>query len=218
MTRSHASLRLVLVAIAIVGVHGRVAAQTQPALNGYAVLGIDAVRVGAGTRVQPGAVGATAGTVVLGPNTAVPGSVVADSVRIARSAEAGRLFCRVASGGAFGPGVVGGPSVGGAPIPGCRVLTIPIVAPELLVPVDVIPGASDLVVAARMGSAPIAAGSFGAVIVGRGSLLQLAGGAYQFRSVRLARAARLVCLDDCRIGVAESVRLGLGHSSGPRRA
>jgi hypothetical protein len=208
MARPRASLPFGLIVVAVVGISGRVAAQTQPALNGYAVLGVDAVRVGAGTRVQPGAVGVTAGTVGLGPGTAVPGSVVADAVRIARGTEVGRLFCRVASGGAFGPGVVGGPSVGGAPIPGCRVLTIPIVAPELLAPVGVVPGSSDLVIPTRTGSAPVAAGSFAAVVVGRGSLLQLSGGTYQFRSIRLRRAARLVCLDECRIGVAESVRLG----------
>jgi hypothetical protein len=39
-------------------------------------------------------------------------------------------------------------------------------------------------------------------------VLPLAGGAYQVRAIRLAAAARLVCLDDCRIGVADTVRLG----------
>jgi hypothetical protein len=94
------------------------------------------------------------------------------------------------------------------------VLTIPIVAPELLVPIAVEPGSSDLVVPPRMGSAPVAAGSFGAVVVGKGSLLQLAGGAYQVRSIRLARSARLVCLAECRVGVLESVRLGAAAQLG----
>jgi hypothetical protein len=214
MARPRAFLRFVLTVIAVVGVSGRVAAQPQPALNGYAVLGVDAVRVGAGTRIQPGAVGVTAGTLRLGPDTALPGGVVADAVRVARGAEVGRLFCRVVSGGKFGPGVVGGPTVGGAPIPGCRVLTIPIVAPELLAPVAVVSGSSDLVVPARTGSAPVAAGSYAAVVVGRGSLLQLSGGVYQFGSIRLGRAARLVCLDECRIGVAESVRLAAAAQLG----
>ena len=56
--------------------------------------------------------------------------------------------------------------------------------------------------------AVMSAGAYGAVRVGRGSLLQLSRGAYQMRSIRLSPTARLVCLDDCRIGVADNVRLG----------
>jgi len=57
-----------------------------------------------------------------------------------------------------------------------------------------------------------------------GGVLQLAGGSYQMRSIRLARAARLVCIDDCRITVAENVRLarraqlGAAQGLGARRA
>lgn len=215
-------VRPLLLVAGLLGLAGPAAAQSQPALPGYAVLGLESVRVGAGARVQPGAVGATAGTVWLAARAAVPGSVVADSVRIARSTRVGRLFCRLVSGGAFGPGVVGGPTVGGPPVPGCRALATPVVDPALLAPVAVAPGGADLSIPARTGSAPVAAGMFGAVTVGRGALLPLAGGAYQVRSIHLARAARLVCLEDCRIGVAESVRLGpraqLGVAQGLVRA
>jgi hypothetical protein len=214
--------RPVLLAAGLLGLAGAAAAQSQPALHAYAVLGLESVRVGPGARVQPGAVGAMAGSVRLAASVAVPGSVVADSVRVARSTRVGRLFCRLVSGGTFGPGVVGGPTVGGAPVPGCRGLTTPIVDPALLAPVAVAPGSDDFLVPARTSSAPIPAGTFGAVTVGRGALLQLAGGSYQVRSIRLARAARLVCLDDCRIGVAEGVRLGrraqLGAAQGLLRA
>ena len=109
----------------LVGVHGTAWAQSQPAANAYAVLGLESVRVGPGVRVQSGAVGATAGSVRLAAR-AVVGSVVADSVRVAGRVQIGRLFCRSVSGGKFGRGVVGGPVVvGGDPIPGCRQLTTP---------------------------------------------------------------------------------------------
>jgi hypothetical protein len=182
-------------------------AQSQPALQGYAVLGLESVRLGRGVRVQRGSVGATAGTVRLAAGARVRGSVVAESVRIARRTQVGRLFCRLVSGGGFGPSVVGGPTVGGA-TSGCRDLVVPVVDPVLLGSVTVVPGSADVAVPAHSGSSPLAAGAFGAVRVGRGAVLQLAGGSYQVRSIRLARAARLVCLDDCQIGVAETVRIG----------
>src|SRR5262249_5132220 len=101
-----------------------------------------------------------------------------------------------------------GPTVGGSPVPGCSQLTMPLVDPTLLLPIPVTPGTVDVQVAPRSSRAPLAPGAYGAVRVGRGSLLQLSEGAYQMRSIRLSPTARLVCLDDCRIGVAENVRLG----------
>jgi len=199
---------LVVTAGLLFGLRGEAAAQAQPVLSNYGVLGIESVRVGAGARVQPGAVGATVGSVRLAAGAAVPGSVVADFVRVSRGTRVGQLFCRIVAGGRFGSGTVGGPTVGGAPIPGCRTLTTPVVDPALLAPVPVAAGDGDLDIPALTGSAPIPPGAFGAVSVGRGSLLQLAGGDYQVRSIRLARTARLVCLEECRIGVAETVRVG----------
>src|SRR5262245_16340432 len=201
-------IRSVLLAALLIGVRGAAVAQTQPALRAYAVLGVNEVRVGLGTRVQPGAVGVTAGTVRLGTSAQVPGTVVGGSVRVARRARVGRLFCQIVSGAGFGSGVVGGPTVGGSPIPGCLQLTVPVVDPALLVPPTVTPGVTDMVVKPRSTAAPLVQGSYGALRVGRGSLLQLDGGTYQVRSIRLAPTARLVCMDDCRIGVAENVRLG----------
>jgi hypothetical protein len=200
--------RAVLLAALLLALRGGADAQSQPALRGYAVLGVDLVRIGPGVRVQPGAVGATVGTVRLAARAQVPGSVVAGSVRVARQVRVGRLFCQFVSGGAFGTGVVGGPTVGGSPIPGCIQLATPVVDPTLLVPVTVTPGVSDVTLGPRTSTAPLAQGAYGALKVGRGSLLQLAGGAYQVRSVRLAPTARLVCVNDCRLGVAENVRLG----------
>ncbi len=201
-------IRAVLLAALLIGLRGAAIAQSQPVLRAYAVLGVNEVRVGPGARVQPGAVGATAGSVRLATAAQVPGTVVGGSVRVARRARVGRLFCQIVSGAGFGPGVVGGPTVGGSPIPGCLQLTTPVVDPTLLAPVAVTPGASDVVIGPRSSAAPLAQGAYGAIRVGRGSLLQLDGGTYQVRSIRLAPAARVVCVADCRIGVAENVRLG----------
>ena len=202
----------VLLATSLLVLPAGVFAQSQPVLRGYAVLGVELVRIGPSVHVQPGAVGATAttGTVRLATAAQVSGAVVAGTVRVARRARVGRLFCQVVSGGGFGSGVVGGPTVGGSPVPGsgCAQLTTPLVDPTQLVPIPVTPGTSDVQLAPRQSSAPLAPGAYGAVRVGRGSLLQLIGGAYQMRSIRLSPTARLVCLDDCRVGVAENVRLG----------
>jgi hypothetical protein len=197
-----------LLAASLLAIPAGAFAQSQPALRGYAVLGMDLVRIGPSARVQPGAVGATTGTVRLATAAQVSGAVVAGTVRVARRVRVGRLFCQVVAGGSFGAGVVGGPTVGGSPVPGCSQLTTPLVDPALLLPIPVTSGTVDVQLAPRSSRAPLAPGAYGAVRVGRGSLLQLSGGAYQMRSIRLSPTARLVCLDDCRIGVAENVRLG----------
>ena len=201
-----------LLVTSLLGIPIGALAQSQPVLRGYAVLGMDLVRIGPSVSVQGGSVGATTattGTVRLATAAQVSGAVVASTVRVARRVRIGRLFCQVVSGGGFGSGVVGGPTVGGSPIPGCSQLTTPLVDPTLLVPIPVTPGTTDVQLAPRSSMAPLAPGAYGAVRVGRGSLLQLSGdGAYQMRSIRLSPTARLVCLGDCRIGVAENVRLG----------
>lgn len=184
----------------------------QPALDGYAVLGVDSVSLARGVQVRPGAVGAAAGSVRLAATANVSGSVVADSVRVGRKVDVGRLFCGLVFGPGFSP-------AGGSAIPGCLQMTAPVIDPALLAPVAVVPGSADLRLRQGAGSQPIAAGAYGAVIVGRGSELPLAGGVYQVRSIRLAPNSRLVCRDDCRIGVLEDVRLGrraeLGAARGP---
>jgi len=183
-------------------------AQSQPALRTYAILGIDGVRLAANVRVQPGAVGATTGNVRLAGAARVQGAVVAPAIRVAHGVRVGRLFCSTVSGGPFGRGVVGGPTVGGSGVPGgCLQLTTPVVDPVLLASVPVAPGTGDLTIQPRTATAAVAPGAYGSVVVRRGALLELAGGAYQVRSIRLARTARLVCLDGCRIGVAETVSL-----------
>jgi hypothetical protein len=197
-----------LVPVLVLALVSAAGAQSQPALRGFAILGFDEVRLGPNVRVPRGAVGATTGNVRLAGAARVQGAVVAPSIRIARGVRVGRLFCGTVSGGVFGPGVVGGPTVGGSTVPGgCLQLTMPVVDPVLLAPVPVAPGSVDLTVAASTATPAVPQGAYGAVVVRRGALLELAGGTYQVRSIRLAGAARLVCLDECRIGVAETVTL-----------
>jgi hypothetical protein len=82
--------------------------------------------------------------------------------------------------------------------------------------VSVVPGGTDLVVPKRTGIAPVPPGSFDEVIVGRGSLVTLSGGAYSVRSIRIAADGRLICDEACTIGVAETVRLGPNTELGAR--
>jgi hypothetical protein len=181
-------------------------APVQPELHAYAVLGLEAVRLRRGARVPSGSVGAVNGSVRLGAATRVSGSVAADLVHVGPEANVGgNLFCRLVTGGRFGSGVVGGPSVQGGAVPGCLTLVTPLVDVTQIAVAAVTPGPDDLVIPPRTGSAPIAAGSYGRVSVGAGALLQLAGGTYEVRSIRLARRARLVCVAECRIGVLEDV-------------
>jgi hypothetical protein len=211
----HRSLASWFALVVLAGLPSAAAAQgapAQPALSGYAILGLESVRLARGVRVRPGAVGTAAGTVRLARGVQVPGSVVADSVLVARRVQVGRLFCALVSGGGFG--AVGNPTGG---IPGCLQMTKPVVEPALLAPVAVTPGTADLVVPPGSGTFPRPPGAYGVVQVGSGALLEFAGGAYQVRSIRLAARARLACLDDCQIAVLETVRLGRGAQLGADR-
>jgi hypothetical protein len=183
------------------------AAPIQPVLSGYAVLGVSNVVLRPQVRVQSGSVGSTGGQLRLAAGVTVSGSAVADIVRVGSSVKVDPIFCRLVTGAAFGHGVVGGPSVRGAPVPACEPLVSPVVDPALLVPVEVTPGTTDVQVPPRTGTAPYPPGSYGAIVVGAGSLLQLAGGDYQVRSITIAPRGRLVCTAACRIGVLENVVL-----------
>ena len=192
-------LRIVAVAVAVLGlapVAGADLALGQPLPGDYAILGQERTSLRVGVRVT-GAAGTVAGTLVLGNHVQVNGSVAADVVRLGSDAGAGRFFCRfvILSRG------------GGVSLPACRAFTPPLVDPTLLAPIAVVPGATDLRVPGRTGSAPMPAASYRDVVVGRGALLQLAGGSYAARSIRVAPTGRVVCIDTCRIGVLERVVL-----------
>ncbi len=200
---------------------GSAGAPIQPALSAYAVLGTSNVLLKSRGRVESGSVGSTGGELRLGAHVTVSGSAAADIVVVGNGVTVDPLFCRLVRGAAFGRGVVGGPSVQGAPLPTCQPLVPPIVDPTLLAPVPVTPGTTELRVPPRTGTAPYPPGTYADVTVGAGSLLQLAGGDFQVRSISIAPRGRLVCTDVCRIGVLGSVLLHRGAQIGvaaPMRA
>ena len=177
-------------------------AQQPPALADYSVLGLESVTLKPSARLISGAAGAVDGTVTLRRGARVAGTVVAGTIELARETRVGRTFCGI---------VVGRP-----PLPACILPPSPIVDPALLPLVSVVSGGNDLIVPKRTGIAPVPAGTFDEVIVGRGSLLTLSGGVYAARSIRVAADAQLLCDEACRIGVEESVTLGPRAELGAR--
>jgi hypothetical protein len=175
-------------------------APVPPGLPQYVLLGLEGVTVRAKVRVSAGAVGTVNGSMQLGRSVQVTNAVAAPMVRLGRATRTGRLFCHF----------VTGPPL----LPVCNSFTDPLVDPALLTPVAVEPGEADLGVPPRTGTSPVAAGSFGDVRVGAGSVLQLAGGDYSMRSLRIGPRARVLCNSACRIGVLEVVRLRRGAELG----
>jgi len=215
------ALSLIALAAVALGPRRAAAAPIQPALPAYAILGVANVMLRPQVRVQSGSVASAGGELRLAAHVTVSGSAVADVVRMGNGAKVDPIFCRLVTGAVFERGVVGGPSVQGATVPACQPLVAPVVDPALLAPVAVTPGTTDVRVPARTGTAPYPPGSYGAIVVGPGSLLQLAGGDFQVRSITIAPRGRVVCADLCRIGVLESVVLRRGAQIGaaaPMRA
>jgi len=126
--------------------------------------------------------------------------VAAPTVRLGLSAHTGTLFCHLVS----------GPPT----LPSCNAFTDPLLNPALLAPVPVTPGSTDLTLPPHTGTAPYPPGSFGDVRVGAGSVLQLYGGTYSARSLRVGRGGRVSCATACRIGVLGPVRLRRGAELG----
>ncbi len=177
-------------------------AQTRPVpeLGDYALLGLGDVTVRAGSRVASGAVGSVGATLRLGKQARVSTVVAAPTVRLGPDAHAGTVFCHF----------VNGPPT----LPTCNAFTDPLVDPALLAPVAVTPGASDFHLPPHTGTAPVPAGSFRDVTVGRGSVLQLYGGTYAMGSLRIGKLGRVECATECRIGVLGTVRVGFGGALG----
>jgi cytoskeletal protein CcmA (bactofilin family) len=178
------------------GAHGQ-AQQHAPAA--YAVLGLEDVALRARARISGGDVAANRGAVTLGAGVRVAGAVAADTIRIRRGARAGDLFCRL---------------IEGTPDVPCGSLTVPIVDVATLSLVQVVPGAAEVRVPARAGTAPLEPGAYGAVEVGARGRLLLAGGSYAVRSITIAAKGRLLCASPCRLAVQERVVLASGARVG----
>jgi hypothetical protein len=169
------------------------AANAQPTrLADYAVFGLEDVTLGRGVRVE-GGVGANRGTLRLGAGARVEAAVAADTIRIGSRARAESLFCRL---------LVGRVRVS------CESLSLPLVDTRALRIVQVVPGGAEVRVPARASAAPLVAGAYGEVRVGRRGRLLLAGGRYELQSIALARRSRLQCAAPCEVAVLERVMVG----------
>ena len=186
-------------ALAVVG-PGSAAGRTLHALDDYALLGRDAVRIGAGTVVESGQVGVIGGTVEVRHSARVVGNLAGDTVALKRGASAGSLTCRVVS----------------APAPAtCGALTTPVAELSRLRLSQLPVGALSVDVTAYTRSAPLPAGEYGPVTVGSRAELILAGGSYTFESITIGTRGRLQCQAKCRIQARGAVLLRLRASLGP---
>jgi hypothetical protein len=145
-----------------------------------------------GPRVQVyGRVGSNE-VVRIGRKNRIDGLVASPTIDLGRRTETGPLFCVL---------VVGGQ----AP---CLPVTSPVVSPGSLGVGLIIPGDENIDVPRRAHRAPLEAGAYRTLRLGRGSELLLLGGDYLFDRVSLARRASLRCATDCRVAIRRSLRLG----------
>jgi hypothetical protein len=155
----------------------------------YALFAGEEVRLGSRVRVY-GRVGAN-GSVRVGRRDTVDGLVASPTIELGRSADTGPLFCVM---------VVGGSNP-------CLPVTSPVIAPGELGVGLVVPGTEDVEVPRRAHRAPLEAGAYRRLEVGRGSELLLLGGDYLFERVSLAPKAVLRCAGNCRLAIRRKLRM-----------
>jgi len=156
----------------------------------YAVFAGAEARLGKHVRVY-GRIGSN-DTVRLGRKDRVDGLVAAPTIDLGRRTKTGALFCLL---------VIGG----GDP---CLPVTAPVVPPGSLGVGLVLPGTEDVDVPRRAHRAPLEAGAYRDLRLGRGSELLLLGGDYLFDRVALSRGATLACAAACRVAIRRTLRLG----------
>ena len=168
-------------------------ADDQPrALETFAILGLEDVRLHAGAEVDTGNVGANRGTVRLGRHAAVSGTVLGDTIELAGNNRVGSLFCHFVQG----------------PLRfGCATLGDPVVDVSRLSFVQVLPGSGEVHVPARTTTAPLPAGAYGRVTVATRGRLLFAGGTYDLLGLDVRHHAQLLCVGRCRIRVRERATL-----------
>jgi hypothetical protein len=185
-------LRCVVAAVLVLGASSGAGAQEVPPGNplSYAVFAGVEARLGKHVRVY-GRVGAN-DTVRIGRKNRIDGLVASPTIDLGRGTQSGPLFCVL---------VIGGNRP-------CLEVTAPIVSPGSLGVGLVTPGNEDVDVPRRAHRAPLAAGSYKKLTLGRGSELLLLGGDYLFDRVSLARGAALRCAAACRVAIRKTLRLG----------
>jgi hypothetical protein len=165
----------------------------------YVVFGLEAVSIGARAKVS-GPLGANDGEVRVRRRSKIDALIAADTIRLARRTRAEVVFCSLVIGGGTD---------------GCLAFDAPLVPTTALGVVQATPGPGDVTVPRRGQRAPIAAGDYRRLRVGRGSVLTLAGGTYAAESITLDRGASLRCAAPCRVGVRQALRLGSKATIGP---
>jgi cytoskeletal protein CcmA (bactofilin family) len=160
---------------------------------GYGVFAISDVTLRDGVRAVVGDVGANNGTVVVGKQAAIRGSVAAATIKLRKPARPGSYFCQLLQGAT--PGIA------------CEPVTLPLVSSSQLPPVLVTPGTLRVSVPPHSFRAALPPGPYADVRVGPRGQLVLAGGTYAVRSIRVQPRGQLLCAAPCRIGVADTVRL-----------
>jgi hypothetical protein len=156
----------------------------------YAVFAGAEARLGTRVKVY-GPVGSN-DTVRLGRRNRVEGIVASPTIDLARRAKTGVLFCLL---------VVGGDQP-------CLPVTTPVVSPGSLGVGLVLPGRDNVELPRNAHRAPLEAGAYKNLHLGRGSELVLLGGDYLFDRVSLSRRASLRCAAPCRVAVRRTLRLG----------
>ncbi|HWP65563.1 MAG TPA: hypothetical protein VNO26_06610 [Candidatus Limnocylindria bacterium] len=156
----------------------------------YAVFAGASADLGKHVRVY-GSVGSN-DSIRIGPKNRIEGLVAAPTIDFGRRSKTGPLFCLL---------VVGGSQP-------CLPVSAPVVSPGSLGVGLVLPGTEDVEVPRRAHRAPLEAGSYRDLRLGRGSTLVLTGGDYLFDRVALASRAALRCAAPCRIAVRRTLRIG----------
>jgi hypothetical protein len=155
----------------------------------YAIFAGAEARLGKRVRVY-GRVGSN-DTVRIGRQNRIDGLVASPTIDLGRRAQTGALFCVL---------VIGGNDP-------CLEVTAPVVSPGSLGVGLVTPGNEDVDVPRRAHRAPLGAGAYGKLTLGRGSELLLLGGDYLFDRVSLAHGATLRCTAACRVAIRKTLRL-----------
>jgi hypothetical protein len=155
----------------------------------YAVFSGAETRLGKQVKVY-GNVGSN-DTVHIGHKNRVDGLIAAPTIELGRHSKTGVLFCLL---------VVGGDHP-------CLPVTSPVVSPGSLGVGLVAPGAENVDVPRRGSRAPLEAGAYKRLTIGRGSALTLLGGDYLFDRISLARKATLTCATACRVAIRRTLRL-----------